>query len=177
MVILTILTKSPGIFVPPITRWWFQILFIFTTSWGRCPFWLMFFKRGWNHQPDYDSRHSKKRPFFFANSLRMSHEDAFPRCSLATWGMEVSSLPALPGLERMWCDVSPRGILGSVRLPQHQGVMLKGVLLGKGGCFFCVLGVGWGWIISEVVFLFNGMRVEYVRITCICEHMEGVLTF
>ena len=30
--------------------WWFQIFFIFTPIWGRCPFWLIFFKRGWNHQ-------------------------------------------------------------------------------------------------------------------------------
>ena len=28
----------------PITRWWFQIFFIFTPTWGRYPFWLIFFK-------------------------------------------------------------------------------------------------------------------------------------
>ena len=27
-----------------ITRWWFQILFIFTPIWGRCPIWLIFFR-------------------------------------------------------------------------------------------------------------------------------------
>ena len=27
------------------TRWWFQIFFIFTPSWARFPFWLIFFKR------------------------------------------------------------------------------------------------------------------------------------
>ena len=27
-----------------LTRWWFQILFIFTPIWGRFPFWLIFFK-------------------------------------------------------------------------------------------------------------------------------------
>ena len=26
------------------TRWWFQICFIFTLTWGRFPFWLIFFK-------------------------------------------------------------------------------------------------------------------------------------
>ncbi len=26
------------------TRWWFQILFIFTPIWGRFPFWLIFFR-------------------------------------------------------------------------------------------------------------------------------------
>ena len=26
------------------TRWWFQIFFIFTPSWGRFPFWLVFFR-------------------------------------------------------------------------------------------------------------------------------------
>ena len=26
------------------TRWWFQIFFIFTPTWGRFPFWLIFFK-------------------------------------------------------------------------------------------------------------------------------------
>ena len=41
-----------------------------------------------------------------------------------------------------------------------QGVMLKGVLLGKGGWSF----VFWVGVGSEC-FLFNGMRVEYVKIT------------
>ena len=27
------------------TRWWIQIFFIFTSIWGRFPFWLIFFKR------------------------------------------------------------------------------------------------------------------------------------
>ena len=27
-----------------LTRWWFQIFFIFIPSWGRFPFWLIFFK-------------------------------------------------------------------------------------------------------------------------------------
>ena len=26
------------------TRWWFQIFFIFTSTWGRFPFWLVFFR-------------------------------------------------------------------------------------------------------------------------------------
>ena len=26
-----------------LTRWWFQIFFIFTPTWGRFPFWLIFF--------------------------------------------------------------------------------------------------------------------------------------
>ncbi len=26
------------------TRWWFQIFFIFTSIWGRFPFWLIFFR-------------------------------------------------------------------------------------------------------------------------------------
>ena len=34
-------------------RWWFQILFVFTPIWGRFPFWLIFFRGGWNHQPVY----------------------------------------------------------------------------------------------------------------------------
>ncbi len=33
------------------SRWWFQIFFIFTSIWGRFPFWLIFFRSGWNHQP------------------------------------------------------------------------------------------------------------------------------
>ena len=32
------------------TGWWFQICFIFTSIWGRFPFWFIF-QRGWNHQP------------------------------------------------------------------------------------------------------------------------------
>ena len=27
-----------------ISRWWFQIFFIFTPTWGRFPFWLIFFR-------------------------------------------------------------------------------------------------------------------------------------
>ena len=34
------------------TRWWFQRFFLFTPTWGRFPFWLIFFKWGWNHQPE-----------------------------------------------------------------------------------------------------------------------------
>ena len=34
------------------TRWWFQICFIFIPTWGRFPFWLIFFKLGWNRQLD-----------------------------------------------------------------------------------------------------------------------------
>ena len=34
-----------------ISRWWFQIFFIFTPIWGRFPFWLYnIFQMGWNHQ-------------------------------------------------------------------------------------------------------------------------------
>ena len=36
-----------------ISRWWFQIFFIFTPTWGRFPFWLYnIFQMGWNHQLD-----------------------------------------------------------------------------------------------------------------------------
>ena len=37
------------------SRWWFQIFFIFTPTWGRFPFWLIFFQMGWNHQPEINS--------------------------------------------------------------------------------------------------------------------------
>ena len=37
---------------PKFTRWWFQI-FLFSPIWGKFPFWLIFFKRGWNHQLVY----------------------------------------------------------------------------------------------------------------------------
>ena len=33
-----------------ITRWWFQIFFIFTPSWGRFPIWLIFFR--WVETPN-----------------------------------------------------------------------------------------------------------------------------
>ena len=33
-----------SIFHMYISRWWFQIFFIFTPTWGRFPFWLIFFK-------------------------------------------------------------------------------------------------------------------------------------
>ena len=34
-----------------ITRWWFQIFFIFTPTWGRFPILTNIFQMGWNHQP------------------------------------------------------------------------------------------------------------------------------
>ena len=34
------------------TWWWFQTFLIFTPTWGRFPFWPIFFQMGWNHQPD-----------------------------------------------------------------------------------------------------------------------------
>ena len=42
-----------------ITRWWFQIFFIFIPTWGNDPIWLIFFQMGWNHQLDNIDR------FFF----------------------------------------------------------------------------------------------------------------
>ena len=36
------------------TRWWFQIFFLFIPTWGRFPFWLIFFKWVENHQLDDD---------------------------------------------------------------------------------------------------------------------------
>ena len=30
--------------------WWFQTFFMFAPTWGRFPFWLIFFRWGWNHQ-------------------------------------------------------------------------------------------------------------------------------
>ena len=46
--------NPPGLFIPLwnkkwpkyITRWWFQIFFIFIPTWGRFPFWLFFFSNG-----------------------------------------------------------------------------------------------------------------------------------
>ena len=31
------------------SRWWFQMFFIFTPTWGNDPMWLIFFHMGWNH--------------------------------------------------------------------------------------------------------------------------------
>ena len=43
---------SGSVYLP--TRWWFQIFFCFhPENWGRFPFWLIFFQRGWNHQLAY----------------------------------------------------------------------------------------------------------------------------
>ena len=38
--------------VQGISGWWFQIFVIFIPIWGRFPCWLIFFRRGWNRQPD-----------------------------------------------------------------------------------------------------------------------------
>ena len=38
------LTKKKSRLKPPITRWWFQIFYIFTPTWGNEPIWLIFFK-------------------------------------------------------------------------------------------------------------------------------------
>ena len=68
----------------------------------------------------------------------MSHEDAFPRCSflLGDGGVQPSSA------SRFGKNVMRRftkGNFGISTVALAQGVMLKGVLLGKGGCSF-VLG-------------------------------------
>jgi len=36
--------RIPEPIVQNITRWWFQIFFMFTPIWGRFPFWLIFFR-------------------------------------------------------------------------------------------------------------------------------------
>ena len=43
MIILVVTVTGQGD-NPKYTRWWFQILFIFTPIWGRFPCWLIFFK-------------------------------------------------------------------------------------------------------------------------------------
>jgi len=42
----------PGIsrIVCILCRWWFQIFFIFNSTWGRFSFWRIFFELGWSHQ-------------------------------------------------------------------------------------------------------------------------------
>ena len=35
------------------TRWWFQIFFIFTPTWGRFPILTNIIQVGWNHQLAY----------------------------------------------------------------------------------------------------------------------------
>ena len=52
-----IIPKPAGLREAPIvvavqcaTGWWFQICFLFTTTWGNDPIWLLIFKGGWNHQ-------------------------------------------------------------------------------------------------------------------------------
>ena len=42
--VFQIFLKSPKNKPAQFTRWWFQIFFIFTPTWGRFPFWLIFFK-------------------------------------------------------------------------------------------------------------------------------------
>ena len=34
------------------TRWWFQMFFIFTPTWGNDPILTHMFQMGWNHQPE-----------------------------------------------------------------------------------------------------------------------------
>ena len=34
------------------SRWWFQIFFVFTPTWGNDPILSNIFQMGWNHQPD-----------------------------------------------------------------------------------------------------------------------------
>ncbi len=42
-----------------VSRWWFQICFIFTSIWGRFPFWLIFFKWVWSNYSDLTRPHPK----------------------------------------------------------------------------------------------------------------------
>ena len=41
--------------------WWFQMSFIFSPTWKRFPFWLIFFRWGWNHQPEISKHISLPR--------------------------------------------------------------------------------------------------------------------
>ena len=41
-----------------VTRWWFQMFFIFTPTWGNIPIWSIFEREGWNHQLNFS-------PFFW----------------------------------------------------------------------------------------------------------------
>ena len=53
---------------------WCQIFFIFTTIWGNDPICLIFFKMGWNHQPERFGRGDK---VFYECP---EHPGASPRC-------------------------------------------------------------------------------------------------
>ena len=72
------------------TRWWFQISFIFTPTWGNDPIFTHIFQMDWNHQPDefygeiqppwLDFNQSRVRFFFPGGSFwwsagRVTHQD------------------------------------------------------------------------------------------------------
>ena len=54
---------------PEVSRWWFQIFFYFTPTWGRFPIWLIFFKSGWNHHIEaFEQRRLEDDPFLLGPS-------------------------------------------------------------------------------------------------------------
>ena len=52
------------------TRWWFPIYFIFSPTWGRFPFWLIFFQKGWFNHHLEKPRFAEDSVFLFICSTR-----------------------------------------------------------------------------------------------------------
>ena len=98
----------------PITRWWFQIFFMFTRTWGRFPFWLIFFR--WVETTNqircvltlrcscHLSARSKKvgvfeplkKPMFFTGSAFRAHHGGH-RSPKASWPQKMPSKPGRIG--------------------------------------------------------------------------------
>ena len=69
-----------------LSRWWFQIFFIFIPTWGNDPIWLItnIFQMGWNHQPAMNLKvpQCQKPMDLFRKGLKLiacRHESHWPQ--------------------------------------------------------------------------------------------------
>ena len=83
--------------IVPISGWWFQIVFIFTPTWGNDPIWRAYFSH-WNHQPASTSQKLKTMTIKCAHaslhwisSFRIAHLQ-YGRLSIYGWFLLVVEL-------------------------------------------------------------------------------------
>ena len=94
-----------------ISRWWFQQFFIFTTTWGRLPFWRSYFSNGLVQKPT--------RYFFpiFVDELRWPFESCW---DFHSWGclrfQSVAAVAVVSDLGR-WQDDDSQECLGCTVFP------------------------------------------------------------
>ena len=82
-----------------VTRWWFQMFFIFTPTWGNIPIWSIFEREGWNHQLNFS-------PFFCTRNMidiKKGRKSVFGRSGSCCEGLLKRRCNTKKGL---WASIS-----------------------------------------------------------------------